>query len=155
MESITKKKKSNERLKVLWIEDKSSFELIQKHLETESQKGLLPVGRYLDITFYNCKDANGVVSTNRVSDVKKLMAGKAYDFTILDLNLTGGHKEQASGHEIFKLLYCKEYKDAESQSSFLSFDEVDSEMYKTEIKSIKSKVFRSELQFLHKENTKG
>lgn len=152
MESITKKKKSNERLKVLWIEDKPSFETIQKHIETESQLGVLPVGRYMDITFYNCKDNVGNVSKDRIKDVERIIDGNKYDFTILDLNLTGGHKEQASGHEMFKLLYSKEYKDAGIPIIFSKFfDEADSEMYKAEIKSIKSEIFRSELQFLHKE----
>lgn len=112
METIKQKiqyeSRGNERLKILWIENKESFIKHQKLLEMDRIQGQPAIGKYLDITFdsfANKKEGK--------QELKELIRNKKFDCCIIDLNLADHHhNEWGTGVEVLNILYPQKKAEA-------------------------------------------
>jgi len=146
LSAISNINKKGERIRILWVENKPSFKQLQRLLKTEQISSVPPIGRFLDITFYDCEDEN----INE--ELEKIIKGQVFDFSIIDLDLVGGHENDNSGYSVIKQLYTKDYEGAGIPILFSKFfdDMAQRENLPYKYKRNFQEVFKSDLQFLHK-----
>ncbi len=97
---ILKEKNEGKRLKVLWVENKDSFETIKNRIELNEIQGVPAIGQFLDIDFDNYQSRNAREKT--IEQIKR----EKYDFILFDLNLADNHHiEWQSGLDLIQDVY--------------------------------------------------
>lgn len=145
---ILKDINEGKRLKILWIENKKSFEVIKNKIEINDLEGLPSIGSYLDIDFDNFEGKDN--EKNTLNRIKK----NQYDFIIFDLNLTDHHhKEWKSGLNLINKVYSNiEIKSKPIiYSKFLLNKNIKNNFYKM-LKEKLPEFFYHEMQLIGKED---
>lgn len=144
----SKADKKEKRLKLFWIENKTSFESLQNLLKTDELKVSPTIGKYIDITFENYQ------GEEPIKRIKQTLKNHNFDFSIIDLNLTDSrHKEWQSGLNVISELYKNNnYNNAGIPIIFSQFldEEKTANALKKQFKTQYPKVFTIDEQFLAK-----
>ena len=99
-----------DRIKILWVENKETFEEHQRLLQIDRISGLPAIGKYLDITFYDYHTLiNSPLENNEVNGIeglKIIIKDKRFDCSVIDLNLADNqHIEWGTGIAVLNTLY--------------------------------------------------
>lgn len=142
---ILKEKNDGKRLKVLWVENKDSFESIKNEIEQNRIEGIPAIGHFLDIDFenYTGKDAEERIAANTKHE--------NYDYILFDLNLFDHHHvEWKSGIELIDKVYENKIKSKAIVYSQFLVEEKVKNAFKRRMKKIHPEVFCHDFQFIAK-----
>lgn len=101
---IISKERNGNRIKIIWIENKESFQKHSDNILIDEIFSLPEIGKFLDITFYNYTDT--INNKNGLEAIEDLTKNQNYDFSIIDLNLADNHHiEWESGIGVINKLF--------------------------------------------------